>query len=119
MGATFDPSGLYRLNAVMRWRQSVGFTTPVARAHAHSLQQRFLAGLSDSTLVRREQLVVPEAEWRGQFLTFRTSDAKALSAELKTRNVITDARDDRLRFGFGPYQDEADVEQLLGRLRKP
>lgn len=119
MGATFDPSGLYRLNAVMRWRQSVGFTTPVARTHAHSLQQRFLAGLSDSTLVRSEQLVVPEAEQRAQFLTFRTSDAKALSAELETRNVITDARDDRLRFGFGPYQDEADVEQLLTRLRKP
>ncbi len=118
MGATFDPSGLYRLNAVMRWRQSVGFTTPVARTHAHSLQQRFLAGLSDSTLVRSEQLVVADSQ-RGQFLTFRTSDAKALSAELETRNVITDARDDRLRFGFGPYQDEADVEQLLTRLRKP
>lgn len=118
MGATFDPSALYRLNAVMRWRQSVGFTTPVARAHAHSLQQRFLTGLSDSTLVRSEQLVVPVAEQRGQFLTFRTGDAKALSAELKARNVITDARDDRLRFGFGPYQDEADVEQLLGRLHK-
>jgi selenocysteine lyase/cysteine desulfurase len=106
------------LNAVMRWRQSVGFTTPVARTHAHSLQQRFLAGLSDSTLVRREQLVVADSQ-RGQFLSFRTSDAKALSAELETRNVITDARDDRLRFGFGPYQDEADVEQLLTRLRKP
>ncbi len=119
MGATFDPSGLYRLNAVMRWRQSVGFTTPVARAHAHALQQQFLAGLSESTLVQRDQLVVSEAERRGQFLTFRTSDAKALSAELETRNVFTDARDDRLRFGFGAYQDEADVEQLLGRLHKP
>ncbi|MBM4776976.1 MAG: aminotransferase class V-fold PLP-dependent enzyme [Archangiaceae bacterium] len=117
MGATFDPSGLYRLNAVMRWRQSVGFTTPVARAHAHALQQRFLAGLSESTLVRSEQLVVADSQ-RGQFLTFRTSDAKGLSAELQTRNVITDARDDRLRFGFGPYQDEGDVEQVLGRLRK-
>lgn len=119
MGATFDPSGLYRLNAVMRWRQSVGFTTIAARAHAHSLQRRFLTGLSDSTLVQSAQLVVPEAEQRAQFLTFRTNDAKALSAEFKTRNVITDARDDRLRFGFGPYQDEADVEQLLTRLRKP
>ncbi|MBL8940269.1 MAG: aminotransferase class V-fold PLP-dependent enzyme [Archangium sp.] len=118
MGATFDPSGLYRLNAVMRWRQAVGFTTPVARAHAQALQQRFLAGLSESTLVHGGQLVVPEPERRGQFLTFRTNEAKALSAELKTRNVITDARDDRLRFGFGPYQDEADVEQVLGRLRK-
>ncbi len=119
MGATFDPSGLYRLNAVMRWRQSVGFTTSAARAHAHALQQRFLAGLSESSLVQRDQLVVAEAGRRGQFLTFRTSDAKALSAELETRNVFTDARDDRLRFGFGPYQDEADVEQLLGRLHKP
>jgi selenocysteine lyase/cysteine desulfurase len=30
---------------------------------------------------------------------------------------MTDARDDRLRFGFGVYQDEADVDRLLAVLR--
>jgi selenocysteine lyase/cysteine desulfurase len=37
---------------------------------------------------------------------------------MKQRRVITDARDDRWRFGFGPYQDEADVDRLLERLKR-
>ena len=55
---------------------------------------------------------------RGQFLTFRTPEANVLSATLKLHRVITDARGDRLRFGFGPYQDEADVTELHARLRR-
>jgi kynureninase len=116
-GATFDPTGLYRLNAVMRWRASVGLTTASTRAHARSLQARFVAGLTERHLVRASQLVVPVTdEHRGQFLTVRTAEAKAHCATLKARHVITDARDDRWRFGFGPYQDEGDVDALLGRL---
>jgi selenocysteine lyase/cysteine desulfurase len=116
-GATFDPSGLYRLNAVMRWRAREGLTTAKTRAHAHALQQRFVRGLGPRHPIRAEQLVVPLAdEARGQFLTFRTDAAKALCAALKERHVITDARDDRWRFGFGPYQDEGDVDGLLERL---
>ena len=116
-GATFDPSGLYRLGAALAWRQSIGLTTAKTRAHARRLQQRFVSGLGSTHPIRAEQLVVPLAEeQRGQFLTFRTPDAKAISSALKERHVITDARDDRLRFGFGPYQDEADVDALLERL---
>ncbi|MBE2249525.1 MAG: aminotransferase class V-fold PLP-dependent enzyme [Myxococcus sp.] len=116
-GATFDPAGLYRLDASLAWRERVGLTTDVTRAHAHALQRRFIAGLTPQHPVGEGQLVVPLADaHRGQFLTFRTPDAKALSARFKERHVITDARDDRLRFGFGPYQDEADVDALLARL---
>ena len=116
MGATFDPSGLYRFNAAMKWREDVGLTTARNRAHAHSLQQRFMAGLPAGPL-SPEQLVVPlENSARGQFLTFRTPDANVLSATLKLHRVITDARDDRLRFGFGPYHDESDVAELHARL---
>ena len=116
MGATFDPSGIYRFNAAMKWRAEVGLTTAKNRAHAHALQQRFISGLSAGPL-SAEQLVVPlENSARGQFLTFRTADANVLSATLKLHRVITDARDDRLRFGFGPYQDEADVTELHARI---
>lgn len=114
MGATFDPSGLYRFNAVMAWRQQVGLTTVAARTHAHALQQQFIAGLRGGG-VRAADLVVADSA-RGQFLTFRTPQARALSAELKSKHVITDARDDRLRFGFGPYVDAGDVERLLSLL---
>lgn len=112
MGATFDPSGLYRLNAVMRWKQQVGLTTASARAHALALQRRFLSGTA------LESLVVDDETRRGRFVTFRTPRARALSEALKQQRVITDARDDRLRFGFGPYQDESDVDALLERLAR-
>ena len=116
MGATFDPSGLYRFNATMKWRQEVGLTTAKNREHAHALQRKFIAGLDGGPLTA-EQLVVPLTNpARGQFLTFRTAEANALSATLKLHRVFTDARDDRLRFGFGPYQDEADVAELHARI---
>lgn len=117
MGATFDPSGLYRLNAVMRWKAQVGLTTASARAHAQGLQRRFLAGLAGTPLAK-EPLVVEDEARRGRFLTFRTPRARALSDALKQARVITDARDDRLRFGFGPYQDEGDVDAALERLAR-
>lgn len=116
MGATFDPSGLYRLVASLSWRQEVGLTTAATRAYARGLQTRFVAGLPTGGRLHAGQLVVPLAdEARGQFLTFRTPEARELSAALERVEVVTDARDDRLRFGFGPYQDEADVRSLLER----
>lgn len=116
LGATFDPSGLYRLNAVMRWREQIGLSTAVVRHEAHTLQARFLAGLERTTLAA-VPLVTGDAASRAQFVTFRAPDARERSATLKQRQVVTDARDDRWRFGFGPYQDEADVDALLERLR--
>ncbi|MFO0594445.1 MAG: hypothetical protein U0228_04055 [Myxococcaceae bacterium] len=109
LGATFDPSALYRFNAIMAWRQRVGLTTAATRAHAHALQEQFVAQLPKGKLAAG-QLVVPVTDSRrGQFLTFRTPEARTLSAALKGKHVITDARDDRLRFGFGPYVDADDV----------
>lgn len=116
-GATFDPSGIYRLDAVLAWRRRVGLTTAATRAHAHALQRRFVAGLQAGGAIDPARLVVPLAdEARGQFLTFRTPDARALAGRLLERGVVVDARDDRLRFGFGVYQAEADVDALLGRV---
>lgn len=116
MGATFDPSGLYRFNAVMRWREKVGLTTSANRAHAHELQRQFVDGLQGEKLNASQLLVPVSSPLRGQFLTFRTPDARALSAALKLHHVATDARDDRLRFGFAPYHDEQDVSVLLERV---
>jgi kynureninase len=119
MGATFDPSGLYRLNAVMAWRAREGLTSAKNQAHAHALQRRFVDGLKSEGEVSAGKLVVSlDDPHRGQFLTFRTADARALCATLKLHQVVTDARGDRLRFGFGPYHDEADVDELLRRLQR-
>jgi selenocysteine lyase/cysteine desulfurase len=60
--------------------------------------------------LRARDLVVPDANRRGRFLTFRTPQAQALAASLRARSVVCDARGDRIRFGFGLYQDETDVQ---------
>ena len=45
-------------------------------------------------------------------VTFQTADAAAIYGALHERKVITDYRGDRLRIGFGVYQDDTDVDRL-------
>ena len=117
MGATFDPSGLFRLVAALRWLEARGVSVSAIHAHAHALQARFVAGLAGTGL-DPARLVVPLAEpRRGNFLCFDLPDAEAWSAKLEARKVVTDRRGSRLRFGFGPYQTAAEVDALLRRLR--
>jgi kynureninase len=118
-GATFDPSGIYRFNAVMDWLDAERLDSAVVHAHVVRLQEQFVSELRKQSLpIREEQLVVPLAEKsRGQFLTFETRGAADIYARLLAANVITDVRGDRLRFGFAIYHDESDVERGLARMR--
>ena len=110
-GATFDPSGVYRMGAVLSWLDSNGVTPADIRAHVSGLQEQFLQSEQ-----RLGDLVVTDPEARGNFLAFQTSQAERLYQALHDLDVITDYRGDRLRVGFGVYQDEKDVEQLIARL---
>ncbi len=118
MGATFDPSGLFRLDAAMRWLDSIGITVEDIHAHAHALQARFVAGLGGTGL-DPARLVVPVTEpSRGNFLTFDLPEAEAWQRKLEQAEIVTDRRGTRLRFGFGIYQTEEEVDRLLERLRR-
>ncbi len=118
MGATFDPSGLYRLEAALRWLEEVGISVAQIHEHAHALQRRFMAGLAGTGLGAAKLVVPVDEPRRGNFLTFSLPDAEAWQARLAAMRVITDRRGSRLRFGFGLYQTEAEVDDLLGRLRR-
>lgn len=107
-GATFDPSGLYRLDAVLDWLAGEGVGPAEISKHVQELQTRFL-----SSAPRLGELLPPEGNGRGNFLTFRTSRAGELYRLLHDRGVITDHRGDRLRIGFGIYHDETDVDRLI------
>jgi len=118
-GATFEPTGAYRFNAVMDWMQDLELTVGKVHAHVTALQERFLSllererpkALASTTLVTPRDL-----RRQGNFLTFRFPEAPALFLALRERQVETDLRGDRIRFGFGLYHDPEDVDQLLGRL---
>jgi selenocysteine lyase/cysteine desulfurase len=116
-GATFDPVGIYRLNAVMRWITLEGLSVGKMLGHAHKLQDRLVSALKAGThCVTGPNLVVPLSERRGRFLTFRTDRANTIQQNLEAKDILTDARGDRLRIGFGVYHDEGDVDRLAHAL---
>ncbi|MFL6735344.1 MAG: aminotransferase class V-fold PLP-dependent enzyme [Sphingomicrobium sp.] len=120
MGATFDPSGLYRFNAVQRMLLDHGLDTRRVSAHIRGLQERLLDAVNDTVLDRAE-LLNPLAEGaHARFMAFRSEHAQRWSTELKAVNCITDVRGDVLRIGLALYHDESDVERfaaLAGGLR--
>jgi kynureninase len=106
-GATFDPSGIYRLNAVLDWLAREGVGPTEISKHVQELQTQFME------IARVPGELMPEAGVeRGNFLTYRTEQAGGIYGMLHDRKVITDYRGDRLRIGFGIYQDSEDVERL-------
>lgn len=113
-GATFDPSGIYRLDAVLRWLEAEGMTVEEIHRVVGGLQTRLLGALPAEW---RKRLVpgldVPD---RGHFLTFRRSDAADVQRSLRDRGIITDHRADRLRVGLGIYHDDDDIDRLAAAL---
>jgi len=120
LGATFDPSGLYRLAAVFDWVARERITAEHVHLHAQALMARFLEGIEAVHIegLRLADLITPfgsNAE-HGNFLTFRTPRASEIEAKLAGVNVHCDHRGDRLRFGFGICTNGADVDRALARI---
>ncbi|PIB33935.1 hypothetical protein BFP72_00050 [Reichenbachiella sp. 5M10] len=120
LGATTDPSGLYRMHAVWTsWNQQ-GIHIPNIHQHVMELQKHFLMLLSQKKLhgLSIDDLLHVQQNWEfyGHFLTFQTSKAKQIQALLREKDIITDCREDRLRFGFGMYHSIADISSLFERL---
>lgn len=122
-GSTFDPTGLYRLVAVMDMLDEEGISVKAIHDHVTALQRSFLERLDGSPGLKAVGLqpdaLIPGTEFaeRGHFLTFRVAFAGDSYALLKTARVITDYRDDRWRFGFGIYQDQSDLDELFRRIQ--
>jgi selenocysteine lyase/cysteine desulfurase len=120
-GATFDPTGLYRLGAVLDWLDGLGLAVADIHSHVRALQRLFLERLErlDLPALRAEALITPrDLARQGHFLTFRVPDATAMASRLEALGVDVDTRGDRLRFGFGLYHEPGDIDRLAERLRK-
>ena len=113
MGATFDPSALYRFNAVQRTLADHNLTTARISAHVEALQAQLLGAIGDTALAEAELLNPLDGGPRARFLAFRAPNAQRWYEALKARNCITDVRGEVLRIGFGIYQDGGDVEKLV------
>jgi selenocysteine lyase/cysteine desulfurase len=120
LGATFDPSGLYRFNAVQEMLLANEITTERMSNHGSSLQRQLLESIGGTVLSSAELLNPLEAGPHARFLAFRSPEAERWNEQLTAKNCITDVRANVLRIGFSIYQDEADVERLaalIGELR--
>ena len=120
-GATFDPTALYRLRAVLEWLAAEGIDAALAHAHAVALQAQFMTAMANHVVgpFATERLVVPLSEpARGNFLAFEHPEAAQWYQRLHAAGIVTDVRGTRLRLGFGLYHTSRDVERLVGRLRR-
>ena len=118
-GATFDSSGLYRFNGVRRMLDEQGLTTADVSAHADSLRTRFEQALAAGACgaLGKAEVLNPIGGGEGphsRFLALKHPEAQAWKARLLEAQIVTDVRDDTIRFGFGLYQTDEDVERLIG-----
>jgi len=114
-GATFDPSGLYRFIAAMDWLDGMRVTVEEIHRHSTGLQKRFLDACARRGIeaLAPRHLVPPPGAPRGNFLAFALPGAEQIHARIAAQQVTIDRRGDRLRFGFGIYHDEAEVDRLV------
>jgi selenocysteine lyase/cysteine desulfurase len=110
MGATFDPSALYRFLHVRRMLAEEGLTTARISARVKGLKQQLAEAFAGTVLEKAELLDPPSGPAR--FLALRHPSAAAWQAKLMARDCITDVRGDVLRIGLGLYHDEEDVERF-------
>jgi selenocysteine lyase/cysteine desulfurase len=117
LGATFDPSGLYRLAAVFELLRREGLTTAAISGHVETLQRRLLDRI-DRALAGAELLNPLDARPHARFLAFRHPQAPAWKKALDAAGVVTDVRDDVLRIGLGLYHDAEDVDRFIDIARR-
>ncbi len=122
MGATQDPSGLYRFNAVWDQFRKLNLGVPQIHQTIRRNQLEFLGNLPES--FTRSWKLTPlfdrDLSWHGHFLTFEAPTPEAAQAcleKLREARVLVDRRGARLRFGFGLYQNQSDVRLLNDRLK--
>ncbi|MBC7464438.1 MAG: aminotransferase class V-fold PLP-dependent enzyme [Bdellovibrio sp.] len=110
-GSTMDYSALYRLQAVLQLFEKEGLTVERMHGHVQQLQKNFLAHLKDlnSPILNEKVILKFDANYHGHFFSFEMASeesAKKVSEFLLQHQIKTDYRGNRLRFGFGIYQND-------------
>ncbi len=112
-GATFDPSGLYRFNAVQQMLKREGLSTTAMNAHIDPLLGSLTAELDETGLGSARLLNASILQPRARFLALESPRASAWQAALAAAKVVTDLRGDVLRIGLGLYHDEDDIDRFV------
>ncbi len=112
LGATFDPSGLYRFVAAGRMLEAEGLTTATIAGHVRGLRTLLLDRIAAGQAGPLAEAIVlnpPDEGPQARFLALRHPRAAAWKAALAERGVVVDVRDDVLRVGLSIYHDATDI----------
>lgn len=112
MGATFDPSALYRWNAVYGMLTRERIDNADTNAHVATLQAQTIEALGSSVFGEAELVNPLDGKPHARFLAYRHADAAKWCEALKEKNCITDVRGDVIRIGLGLYHDADDIDAL-------
>jgi kynureninase len=119
-GATFDPSGFYRMRAVLAWLAGVGLDATQIHKHAQALGDHLLLRLEPHGLpgLTRDCLITPMSDGgeRGNFLAFSHPHSEENERRLLAADILVDRRGDRLRVGFGCYHTLAAIDAAADRI---
>jgi selenocysteine lyase/cysteine desulfurase len=121
MGATYDPTALYRLNGVRDMLDREGLDTAAICARVDALRDRVEAAIASggAGVLREAEILRPNSSGpRTRYIALRDARATAWKAKLFDADVITDARDDVLRIGLGLYHDVDDVNALCAAIAR-
>ncbi len=120
LGATFDPSGLYRFVAAGRMLETEGLSTAVVAAHVRALQGALLEKIAagEAGPLRDAVVLNPPGDGpQARFLALRHPRAAAWKHDLAEKGVVVDVRDDVLRVGLSIYHDAGDIAAFCGVCR--
>lgn len=121
-GATLDPTGIYRFNAVEQLLQEEQLDQQRIHQYVQELQTCFLSKLGQvkHPLLNAKHLIDQPGWTRGHFFVFEldSPDAAAdLERDLTTRKIMVDIRGRRVRVGFGIYQDASTIDAFFDRIQ--
>ncbi|HWA01196.1 MAG TPA: aminotransferase class V-fold PLP-dependent enzyme [Caulobacterales bacterium] len=121
MGATYDPSGLYRFNAARAMLRTENLATANITSRIAALRSSLVRRIRDGEagLLAEAELIAPtRAPVQQRFIALRDKRATEWKAKLMAADVIVDARDDVLRIGLGLYTDAEDIAALCEKTRQ-
>lgn len=122
-GSTFDPTGLYRFNAVMDMFRERSVSVHRTHFYVVDLIDYFLTKLEceDHPLFNKDNRVNHKdtvLNRRAHFISYRMDNPEAVAGELRKRGVVVDWRGEFLRIGFGLYHNEEDADKLIDVIKE-
>lgn len=111
-GSTMDFTGLYRLQSVLELFKTECITVNKIHQLVQKMQNNFRQQLDEikHPVLTEDKILRRDFNQHGHFFSFELQDAslvKKLHDELYSKNIRTDYRATRLRFGFAIYQNES------------